>query len=102
MDEYSAKADQLRSDIEGLEADVAEKTAALEQATSIRDKELAEFNEEEKDMIQSITSLKSAVVTLSKHQDSFLQDGDDSVAEVAVELESMLRRHKELLGEVIS
>merc|ERR1719486_730982 len=73
MDEYSAKADQLRSDIEGLEADVAEKTAALEQATSIRDKELAEFNAEEKDMIQSITSLKGAVITLSKaHGESAL------------------------------
>lgn len=73
IDEYSAKSDQLKSDIEGLEADVAEKTAALEQATSIRDKELAEFNAEEKDMIQSITSLKSAVITLSKaHGESAL------------------------------
>merc|ERR1719409_2435770 len=66
ISEYSAKADQLRSDIEGLEADVAAKEAALQQATSIRDKELAEFNAEEKDMIQSITSLKGAVITLSK------------------------------------
>jgi len=66
MEEYSAKADQLRSDIETLNADVAEKESALAQATGIRTKELAEFNAEEKDMIQSITSLKSAVVTLSK------------------------------------
>jgi chromosome segregation ATPase len=73
MDEYSAKADQLKSDIEGLETDVSEKTSALEQATSIRDKELAEFNANEKDMIQSITSLKSAVITLSKaHGESAL------------------------------
>jgi len=73
IDEYSAKADQLKSDIEGLETDVSEKTAALQQATSIRDKELAEFNAEEKDMIQSITSLKSAVITLSKaHGESAL------------------------------
>jgi hypothetical protein len=56
-----------------LNSDVAEKTAALEQATSIRDKELAEFNAEEKDMIQSITSLKGAVITMSKaHGESAL------------------------------
>merc|ERR1719380_335217 len=73
ISEYSAKADQLRSDIEGLEADVAAKEAALQQATSIRDKELAEFNAEEKDMIQSITSLKGAVITLIKtHGESAL------------------------------
>jgi len=66
MEEYSSKADQLRSDIEGLKADVAEKTSALSSATAIRDKELAEFNAEEKDMIQSIGSLKSAVQVLSK------------------------------------
>lgn len=66
IEEYSAKADQLRSDIETLNADVAAKESALAEATGIRTKELAEFNGEEKDMIQSITSLKSAVVTLSK------------------------------------
>lgn len=73
IEEYAAKSDQLKSDIEGLKADVAEKTGALEQATSIRDKELAEFNAEEKDMIASITSLKGAVITLSKaHGESAL------------------------------
>jgi len=73
IEEYAAKSDQLKSDIEGLKADVAAKEAALEQATSIRDKELAEFNAEEKDMIQSITSLKGAVITLSKaHGESAL------------------------------
>ena len=39
-----------------------------QQATSIREKELAEFNEEEKNMLQSIASLGAAVETLSKHQ----------------------------------
>ena len=35
-------------------------------------KELAEFNAEEKDMLQSIGALKSAIIVLSKHN-SFLQ-----------------------------
>merc|ERR1719321_2124466 len=33
IEEYAAKADQLRSDIEGLKEDVEEKTTALQEAT---------------------------------------------------------------------
>jgi len=102
IEELTATSSRLNTEVANLQKEVAKNEGALDQATALRKKQLAEFNEEEKDMIQSITSLKSAVVTLSKHQESLLQDGDDSVAEVAVELESMLRRHKELLGEVIS
>merc|ERR1719486_1363704 len=92
MDEYSAKADQLRSDIEGLETDVAEKTSALEQATSIRDKELAEFNAEEKDMIQSITSLKGAVITLSKTH------GESALLQVRDLLKHQSKKHHRLFS----
>merc|ERR1719453_1902247 len=66
IEELTAKGQQLRADMETLEASVAEQTAALTQATAIRDKEKAEFVAEEKEMIQSITSLKGAVITLSK------------------------------------
>merc|ERR1719324_1540118 len=66
IEELTSKGLQLRSDIETLEASVAAETAALTQATAIRDKEKAEFVQEEKDMTVSITSLKGAVITLSK------------------------------------
>merc|ERR1719389_7020 len=66
IEELTAKGAQLRTDIETLEASVAEQTAALTQATAIRDKEKAEFVQDEKDMLVSITSLKGAVITLSK------------------------------------
>ena len=35
--------------------------------------ELAEFNAEEKDVLQSIGALKSAVTVLGKHHSEFLQ-----------------------------
>jgi len=92
ISEYSAKADQLRSDIEGLEADVAAKEAALQQATSIRDKELAEFNAEEKDMIQSITSLKGAVITLSKTH------GESALLQVKDLLKHQSKKHHRLFS----
>merc|ERR1719262_382334 len=66
IEELTAKGAQLRSDIETLETSVSELTAALTSATAIRDKEKAEFVADEKDMIQSITSLKGAIITLSK------------------------------------
>merc|ERR1719160_1933990 len=66
IEELTSKGLQLRSDIETLEASVAAQTAALTQATAIRDKEKAEFVQEEKDMTVSIMSLKNAVITLSK------------------------------------
>merc|ERR1719387_2138501 len=66
IDELTAKGAQLRTDIENLETSVSEQTAALTQATAIRDKEKAEFVQDEKDMTVSIMSLKNAVITLSK------------------------------------
>jgi len=66
IEELTAKGAQLRSDIETLETSVSESEAALTQATAIRDKERAEFVQEEKDMTTSIISLKNAVITLSK------------------------------------
>merc|ERR1719331_430579 len=39
----------------------------------MRQKDLAEFNEDEKDLIKSISSLNGAVTALSKHHSAFLQ-----------------------------
>jgi len=96
MDEYSATADQLRSDIEQLNTDVSEKTAALEQATSIRDKELAEFNAEDKDMIQSITSLKGAVITMSKAH------GESALLQVKELLQHQSKKYHRVIAQDLS
>jgi len=90
IDEYSSKADQLRSDIEGLEADVAAKESALQSATAIRDKELAEFNAEDKDMTTSIMSLKNAVITLSKTH------GDAALLQVKDLLKHQAKKYKHI------
>merc|ERR1719456_572653 len=102
IEELTASSARLNTEIANLNKEVAKNEEALDQATALRKKQLAEFNEEEKDMLQSITSLKSAVVTLSKHHDSLLQDADDDVATVAVMIKSQFRRHHVLLGEVIT
>merc|ERR1719159_888204 len=96
IEEYAAKADQLRSDIEGLKEDITEKTNALQEATGIRDKELAEFNAEEKDMIQSITSLKGAVTVMSKAH------GESALLQVKDILRHQSKRYRHMFGQSLS
>merc|ERR1719310_587036 len=66
IEELSSKSAQLNTEIEHLEKEVAKNQRGLDQATALRAKQLAEFNSEEKDMLQSISALKSAVITLGK------------------------------------
>merc|ERR1712194_931176 len=82
IEELTASSARLNTEIKNLEKEVAENQAALGKATAIRQKELAEFNEEEKDLLGSISALKSAVTVLSKHN-SLLQMPVSHVSGVA-------------------
>merc|ERR1719324_1441166 len=94
IEELTSKSLQLKSDIETLEASVEEATGALNTATAIRDKEKAEFVAEEKEMIQSITSLKGAVITLSKtHGES---------ASMLQMLQSHAAKHKDIVMHALN
>eukprot|EP00746_Dinoflagellata_sp_MGD_P155195 gnl/MRDRNA2_/MRDRNA2_85246_c0_seq3.p1 gnl/MRDRNA2_/MRDRNA2_85246_c0~~gnl/MRDRNA2_/MRDRNA2_85246_c0_seq3.p1 ORF type:complete len:647 (-),score=243.60 gnl/MRDRNA2_/MRDRNA2_85246_c0_seq3:197-2137(-) len=95
IEAYSAKATQLTTDIEALKEQVTELEEGLDKATEVRDKELAEFVAEEKDMIQSITSLKGAVVTLSK-ANSEVQT--ESLLQVRALLQHHAKKHRHLLA----
>merc|ERR1719156_208574 len=70
----TAKSSSLNSEVKSLNAEIAENSAGLEKATGIRNKEKAEFVADEKNMIQSITGLKSAVTVLGKHHNALLDD----------------------------
>jgi len=73
---------------------------ALDQATALRTKELAEFNEEEKDMLQSISALKAAITVLSKHHgEALLQNVE---MQVAATLQHELSKHWSLLEGVLT
>jgi predicted RNase H-like nuclease (RuvC/YqgF family) len=51
IEELTASSSRLNTEIKNLEKEVAENQAALDKATAIRQKQLAEFNEEEKKSI---------------------------------------------------
>ncbi|CEM28708.1 unnamed protein product [Vitrella brassicaformis CCMP3155] len=67
IEEYTATAARLETEIKNLQEEIAANVEALAKATEIRNKEHEEFSEEEKDMLQSIQALKAAVTVVSKH-----------------------------------
>jgi len=74
IEDLTAASSRLGTEIKNLDKEVAENQHALDQATAIRQKELGEFVQEEKDLLQSIDGLASAIKVLSKHNGaSFLQ-----------------------------
>jgi hypothetical protein len=85
IEEMTAKSSRLDTEIKALNEEIEKNQDALNKATAIREKELAEFNAEEKDMMQSIQALKNAVLVLGKHH--------EMPAEALVSVASILRHH---------
>merc|ERR1712072_497825 len=101
IEELTASSARLNTEIKNLEKEVAENQAALDKATAIRQKQLAEFNEEEKDLLESISALKSAVTVLSKHN-SLLQVPRSHLVGVAATVQNELSKHSSLLTGVLT
>merc|ERR1719499_2476185 len=103
IEEYTAASARLGTEIKNLESEVAKNQEALDKATAIREKQLAEFNAEEKDTLESISSLKAAVTVLSKHQGgAFLQLPQSHILGVAATLQHELQKHADLLQGIIT
>jgi hypothetical protein len=107
IEDTAANSARLNAEISNLNSEVAKNEEALESATALRKKQLAEFTVEEKDMVASLTSLKGAVIALSSHHESALLQQSVSTRElnavnaIAV-IQHQLKHHEDLLGEVIS
>jgi chromosome segregation ATPase len=101
IEELTASSARLNTEIKNLEKEVAQNQAALDKATAIRQKQLAEFNEEEKDLLESISALKSAVTVLSKHN-SLLQMPRSHIVGVAATVQNEMQKHASLLTGVLT
>jgi len=100
IEELTGKSARLGTEISNLQKEFAESTNALEKATGIRKNELADFNEQEKDLLQSIQSLKGAVTVLSKHNKSFVQQ--ESLLHITTLLESQLEESASRLKTLLT
>merc|ERR1712079_482214 len=103
IEEYTAASARLNTEIKNLESEVAKNQESLDKATAIREKQLAEFNAEEKDLLESISALKAAVTVLSKHQGgAFLQLPQSHILGVATTIQHEMQKHAALLQGVIT
>mmetsp|Transcript_81532 Transcript_81532/g.218145 ORF Transcript_81532/g.218145 Transcript_81532/m.218145 type:complete len:675 (+) Transcript_81532:115-2139(+) len=96
IEEETASSSRLNTEIKNLEVEVEKNQKALDQATANRKKELAEFNEDEKDTLQSISALKSAVTVLSKH------NGGAALLDMQAALRSTMHTHSAKIGDMLS
>lgn len=96
VQELTASSARLGSEIKKLGKEVEANQEALDEATAIREKELAEFNAEEKDLLESITALKAAITVLQKHH-SFLQTPG-----VVASIKDHMHKHAHLLKDSLT
>jgi len=101
IEEKTAESARLNTEVANLNKEVAANQKALDAATAIRTKQLAEFNGEEKDLLESISALKSAVTVLSKHN-SMLQVPRSHMLGVAATLQHELSSHSAMLEGILS
>merc|ERR1719191_667360 len=82
VEEAAAKEGELKTEIAGLEEDIAADTEALSSATAMRKEQKGEFEAEEADMKETLGLLSEAIGVLSKvqlvqkpsaHQEALLQ-----------------------------
>merc|ERR1712226_1391353 len=103
IEELTAVSARLNTGIKNLEKEVAANQEALDQATAIRQKQLAEFNAEEKDLLESISALKATITVLAKHHGgSLLQLPRSHILGVATTLQHEMQKHAALLQGVLT
>jgi len=88
IESLTAKNSQLTTDIANLDETIAKGEKALDEATAVRTKELAEFNQGDKDAIVAIKGLHGAVQTLSSHN-----AGAALTQEAMLQLQQVLSQH---------
>merc|ERR1719491_144807 len=103
IEELTAVSARLNTEIKNLEKEVAANQDSLAKATALREKQLAEFNAEEKDLLEAISALKAAITVLSKHHgDSLIQLPRSHMLGLAATLQFQMSKHASLLQGVLT
>jgi len=95
IEELAGEYARFNAEVENLQKELAKNSEALDSATALRTKQLAEFDADEKDTIVSIGSLKAAVTTLSKHNSALLQTRQTDIVNLAASVERALRKYQD-------
>jgi hypothetical protein len=100
----TAKATDVEGSIKSLKEETAANQESLKAATELREKERAEFNAEDKELLLSVDSIKNALVILSRHQ-SFLQVSSGfptAFLEAKKAVKKLLDDHDDLLNQILN
>jgi hypothetical protein len=99
----TAKATDVDGSIKSLTEETSANQESLKAATELREKERAEFNAEDKELLLSVDSIKNALVILSRHQ-SFLQVSSgfpSAFLEAKKMVKKLLDDHDDLLNQIL-
>merc|ERR1719453_2297810 len=104
IEEGTATSAKLNTEIANLKKEVAANQNALDKAGAMRTKDLAEFTAEEKDLLQSIGALKSAITVLSKHHGgaALLQITSSQLLQVATIMQHEMIKNAAALEGVLT
>jgi len=102
IEELTAGSARLNTEIKNLEKEIAKNQAALDKATAIREKQVADFNDEEKDLLESISALKAAITVLGKHNSALVQVPRSHMLGIAATLQHEVQKHSALLHGVLT
>mmetsp|Transcript_27226 Transcript_27226/g.65563 ORF Transcript_27226/g.65563 Transcript_27226/m.65563 type:complete len:671 (+) Transcript_27226:102-2114(+) len=97
IEEGAARKAQLEVEIKQAEKEAEANKKALNTARAMREKASADFNEEEKDLIQSVQALKNAITVLSRNQND-----EETLVNVRTVMRHEMRKHEDLLQRVIT
>jgi len=108
IDAAAQKSAKLQTEIQHMDAFHVKLEGSLDKATTIHMKEVTEWAAEEKELLKAISSLKAAIIVLSKHHSaSFLQVDNSAsfgstaerqqLASASVALQEVLLNHKDLI-----
>merc|ERR1719162_2581521 len=102
IEELTASSSRLSTEIANLNTEVTANQGALDKATSIRQKQLAEFNAEEKDVLGSISALKSATTVLGKKGAALLQMPSSHTQGITAAVQHAMQQHASLLAGMLT
>ncbi|CAK0799597.1 unnamed protein product [Prorocentrum cordatum] len=106
IEEDTALSAKLTAEIAQHNKEVAAAKKSLDEATAIREREIADFNSEEKGLLEAISALSSAVEVLSKHHSAgdtaMIQIPAARMNEVAMTLQKLLVLHADKLKGVLT
>mmetsp|Transcript_29119 Transcript_29119/g.73550 ORF Transcript_29119/g.73550 Transcript_29119/m.73550 type:complete len:686 (-) Transcript_29119:215-2272(-) len=98
IEELTANSAQVDTELKNYEGELASDQKALDKSTALWQKQTSESNEEEKDLLGSISALKAAITILKKHQgSSLLQLRSSRRSTVASTLRTVMAKHAKLL-----